>query len=351
MQLDKKICKRCNETRTLDLFRKHKNGKYENVCKICARKAALASFYSRNISARVRKQKREEIDKKNLKYCTKCKVYKEKTLEHFYKYKNGSLGSWCKTCVSANNKLARKKVVKDYKKQTSEYRKCSICNEIKIMNSHNFYSRVVNNEIMYYSPCKQCKSKRDKLRQNKKIKKIKMQKCRFCNSIDGIIKQGAHKECANAANRKKYNSDIKVINKRNARKLYLEQCKIRAKIRKTISNKILEILKKNNSSKNGKSIIQFLPYTLDQLKEHLESQFESWMNWNNWGRYNQKKWNDNDTSTWTWQIDHIIPNSLFKYTEMDSEEFSKCWDLSNLRPLSAKQNVLDGLKKVRHKGG
>jgi hypothetical protein len=33
---------------------------------------------------------------------------------------------------------------------------------------------------------------------------------------------------------------------------------------------------------------------------------------------------------------------------MDDEEFKKCWSLDNLRPLSAKQNILDGTSRKRH---
>ena len=65
------------------------------------------------------------------------------------------------------------------------------------------------------------------------------------------------------------------------------------------------------------------------------------MTWDNYGNYNSISWNDNDTSTWTWSLDHIIPQSEFHYSSMQEENFSKCWSLENLRPYSAKQNLLD----------
>lgn len=64
------------------------------------------------------------------------------------------------------------------------------------------------------------------------------------------------------------------------------------------------------------------------------------MNWNNHGVYRSSTWNDQDPSTWTWQIDHIIPQSKLPYDSMEHFNFKKCWDLTNLRPLSAKLNVL-----------
>lgn len=73
------------------------------------------------------------------------------------------------------------------------------------------------------------------------------------------------------------------------------------------------------------------------------------MNWNNHGKYDPKTWDDNDPNTWTWQLDHIIPHSEFKYTSTEDEEFKKCWALNNLRPYSAKKNLIDGASKIRHK--
>jgi len=120
-------------------------------------------------------------------------------------------------------------------------------------------------------------------------------------------------------------------------------------LRETISHAINEQLKKNYSSKNKNSCLNYLPYTIDELKNHLESLFESWMNWNNRGIYKISEWNDNDQSTWKWQLDHIIPQSDLPYVSMEDDNFKKCWSLENLRPYCAKQNNLDGVNKIRHK--
>lgn len=120
-------------------------------------------------------------------------------------------------------------------------------------------------------------------------------------------------------------------------------------LRNNISSSINSILKRNNSSKNNNSCLKYLGYTIKELKQHLESKFENWMTWNNRGCYKKEEWNEEDNSTWKWQIDHIIPHSTFKYTDMNSEEFKRCWSLENLQPLSAKQNQLDGATRIRHK--
>lgn len=77
-----------------------------------------------------------------------------------------------------------------------------------------------------------------------------------------------------------------------------------------------------------------LPYTMEDLKIHLEKQFESWMNWDNWGPYT--------TKYKTWQIDHIIPQSKLPFTEVEDTNFLKCWDLTNLRPFETQANLRKG---------
>lgn len=120
------------------------------------------------------------------------------------------------------------------------------------------------------------------------------------------------------------------------------------KVRICISGQIRDALKKRKINKNGESVFKFLPYSLEALVKHIESQFEPWMSWDKWGLYNSEIWDDNDSSTWTFHIDHIIPQSEFNYTSTQDEEFKKCWALENLRPYSSKQNLLDGLFRTRH---
>ena len=108
-------------------------------------------------------------------------------------------------------------------------------------------------------------------------------------------------------------------------------------------------LKRRKSSKKGQSCLKYLPYSIEELKLHLESQFEFWMNWDNHGIYNPKTWDDDNSSTWVWHIDHIIPQSTFTYNSMADQAFQDCWALSNLRPYSGKQNIIDGAYRYRHK--
>lgn len=129
------------------------------------------------------------------------------------------------------------------------------------------------------------------------------------------------------------------------RKEYLKNVR---RIRRNFSKSIHRVLREFSNVSKHKSISQYLPYTIQELKEHIESQFEDWMTWDNWGAYRRLEWDDNDPNTWKWHVDHIKPASEFKYVEMSDPEFQACWSLSNLRPYSAKQNVIDGNNRARH---
>ncbi len=127
---------------------------------------------------------------------------------------------------------------------------------------------------------------------------------------------------------------------------YQRSTKISFKLRYNISASINNYLKSVGSAKQKNSCLDYLGYSIDNLIQHLESQFEPWMHWSNYGSYRKNSWQDHDPSTWTWQIDHIIPQSSFYFTSMADPQFLACWGLNNLRPYSSKMNLLDSNKRV-----
>ncbi len=117
------------------------------------------------------------------------------------------------------------------------------------------------------------------------------------------------------------------------------------RLRAMASTIVSRSLKQNSFRKSGSSSMDFLPWSIEELKIHLEKLFEPWMNWSNWGRYEPSSWDEHKPSTWTWQIDHIVPQSKLPYSSVGDDNFKKCWSLENLRPLSSKTNILDGNRR------
>ena len=255
-----------------------------------------------------------------MKTCSKCGIEKEDVL--FPKARKK-----CKDCMKEYKKCYYNNNTETIKEKNKQY--ASNNKEIILKNKKIYYLNNIANIKKYWLDNKENK-KRYRLENKKTIKEKNKQ-----YYLD-------HKE-----NIKQY-----YLNNKNSIKKYANQyIKIKYKnnpsfkLRNRVSAEIKRALQKLGFSKNGHSIIEYLPYSIQELKEHLEKKFESWMTWENHGNYSKKNWDDNDLRTWTWQIDHIIPQSTLPYASMEEENFQICWALDNLRPLSAKQNVIDGNRR------
>lgn len=98
------------------------------------------------------------------------------------------------------------------------------------------------------------------------------------------------------------------------------------RLKSNIRNLIGLSISKRGFIKSRKSF-DILGCSPDNLKIYLESKFEIWMNWNNYGKYNGELNSG-------WDIDHIIPLSSAK-TE---EDILKLNHYTNLQPLCSKVN-------------
>ena len=98
------------------------------------------------------------------------------------------------------------------------------------------------------------------------------------------------------------------------------------KLMTNIKRNIRTAIKKNGLTKNS-STITILGCSYVEFKAHLESLFEDWMAWENYGKYNGEL-------NHGWDIDHITPISSAK-TE---EDVIRLNHYSNLRPLCSYTN-------------
>lgn len=248
--------------------------------------------------------------------------------EFFVRADNGKPNGRCKKCVSEYYEKYRKnkkEEIKEYKKFHYENNKEQILADKKIFYEEN-KKQILTDRKQYYE-------------ENKAELQVKHKEYYDENKAT-ILKQKKIYYTKNKKHITEYTKQYFKTRRINDPSFAL---------RNDLSTLIGRTLKYNAGSKLGKSITDYLPYTIKDLKEHMEIMFEPWMNWQNRGKYNSIKWDDNDMSTWTWQLDHIIPHSKFHYTSMKDQSFKDCWALSNLRPFNSKKNQLDGATKIRHK--
>ena len=114
------------------------------------------------------------------------------------------------------------------------------------------------------------------------------------------------------------------------RKKYLESKKEDTDfmLKKNLRDRIREAVKNQYSEKAYKSM-ELLGCTIQELREHLESQFTEGMTWDNMGRGG-------------WHIDHIIPCAFFDLSKPSHQKV--CFNWQNLQPLWGKDNCAKGDK-------
>jgi len=101
------------------------------------------------------------------------------------------------------------------------------------------------------------------------------------------------------------------------------------KVKENVRTLIKNSLKYKGIKKNQKSV-EILGCSTDEFKQHLESKFESWMNWSNYGNPKDGILETNKT----WDIDHIIPLS----TAETDDDIIKLNHYTNLQPLCSYKN-------------
>ena len=204
-------------------------------------------------------------------------------------------------------------------------KKCIVCKE-------NFSHGTAKKKICSVE-CKKIHTKKYK----KKFNKNKIMNCVVCNKE--FVKRNTSITCSKTCSKergrirnakwRKENAKTLAIKKseyqKNNRKILNESKKRwfnkpKNKLNHSVQMAVLSALKKNHNP----SILKKLDFTIEELRTHLENQFENWMNWDNHG---------------LWHIDHIKPVASFDFTSMEDEDFKKCWALENLQPLKDTENM------------
>src|SRR5258708_2687201 len=325
--MNSKICSTCKIEKDILLF-----SKYRNQCKECIK------VYNKQYNV----EHEEEIKENNKQYYAenkdKIKEYqKEYRIEHKEEIKENS-----KLYYSKN-----KEEIKEYQKQSY----------VENKEEKNKYSRQYNAEHkeekreynkQYYTKNKEELKEYQKQYNVEHKEEIKENSKLYYSKNKEEIKE--NKKQYKAKHKEKI-KDYHIKNKEDINKNKNEYEKNRKKtdpafkLRKNISGTIYKAIHKNGSSKNGQSTFNHLPYTPEELKNYLKLLFEHWMSWENHGRYNAETWNESDQSTWTWNLDHITPQTHLPYTSIEDNNFKICWALENLRPYNAKKNIEEGDRK------
>jgi len=93
------------------------------------------------------------------------------------------------------------------------------------------------------------------------------------------------------------------------------------KLKRNIQTAIYNSMIRKDFTKTSKTV-HMLGCSFLEFKQHLESKFQPWMNWNNYGKYNGEL-------NYGWDIDHIVPLD----TAITAEDVIRLNHYTNLQPL------------------
>jgi hypothetical protein len=239
--------------------------------------------------------------KMETKKCSKCGEVK--SVSEFSKDKSRKDGSCnqCKSCVNQyyqDHKEERKQYNKQYYQDHREERK-------QYKQDHK--EKIKQYDKQYYQDRREEKKQyyQDHREERKQYKQDHKEKIKQYDKQYYQDHREEKKQYRRQYENKKYKTDTTF------------------RLRYIISRAISKSIKNN---KNGYHWEDLVGYTLDDLKQHLEKQFKDGMSWDNHG-YDG------------WHIDHVIPQSWFKFKSYDDPEFKQCWALCNLQPLWAEENI------------
>lgn len=237
------------------------------------------------------------------KVCNKCNIKKDVTEFEVYRRQ-------CKTCISEY----QREYQREYRQNNKEKRK------------------------KYLKENKEKISKKGKeYRQKNKERLKKWNKEYYQKNKESIIKRSTEYREENKEKRKKYREENKEKINEQRREYYRKRRGTDAlfKIKERIAGLIRKSIKRDGYTKKTNTYT-ILGCSYEDFKEHIESQFEDWMSWDNYGIYNGKE-------KCGWDFDHIVPVS----SAQCEEDVYKLNHYSNIQPLCSyinrdvKRDIID----------
>uniref|UniRef100_A0A6C0BM35 Uncharacterized protein n=1 Tax=viral metagenome TaxID=1070528 RepID=A0A6C0BM35_9ZZZZ len=194
-------------------------------------------------------------------------------------------------------------------------RQCDVCGVKKNIDNYRKYT---NQDNSFSRTCKKCLNEQDKLRK-KNLRRKKAETLIFI-----CEKCGQGKALKDFAKLKKYykRKICLVCYPGFVTEQKTEWCRqesatnINYRLKKSLAARLRTVLTKTTHT------MSYIGCNIQYLREWFEYNFTPEMSWDNYGSY--------------WSIDHVIPVRHFDLT--NEAEKLKCWNWSNLVPVSAKYN-------------
>ena len=261
-------------------------------------------YYQNKIVQEQQKEKqRLELYEQGLKTCYVCK--QNKPLSSFNK-RSVTIDGLDSTCIECRNKkLTERKANRIVVNEG--FKTCTCCGKVLPVSEFRLALSCLDGRG---GQCKNCEKEKQKAYIENLTSEQKEQRKQYHKNY--VAKNKEHIQ--------EYQKQYKIVNAEKIKQSDKERYN-KNKLNKSMSCWLRTALKENKAERHWEDLVS---YNLQQLKEHLESQFTSEMNWDNYGSY--------------WEIDHVIPQNTFSFETENDVDFKICWSLINLRPLEKSAN-------------
>lgn len=256
-----------------------------------------------------------------MKVCKRCDIGKDYDRFSITKASKDGLNSWCKDCKSEYSKSKREnRVIKETGNK--------LCTNCKIEKDVVLFS-IGNNKDGLNNWCKDCNDEYGKSYYKENKERLKpIRKIWKENNLDKLKDYQKDRYISTDKERLKlyYIENINEIKENRLRyrgtdeyKNWINYYRIDNNWKDRYRSSLRNVLKGLGKNKHDKTNI-ILGYSSIEFKQHIESQFDSMMSWNNRNSFH---------------IDHIVPISAFR----EDTPVKIVNSLENLRPLSVSENL------------
>jgi len=197
------------------------------------------------------------------------------------------------------------------------------CNKCQIWKDATNFAKEKNCKSGLYSICSSCK-KEYRIKNKQKIKEWHAKN--YINNKEEIYQNHVkyrlnNKEKVKQLNKKSRNKPENIIKKREYKNQYYHKCKkdLLYNMQIRLRNRLRAAFNAKNWRKNN-NFNSIIGCSKKELKQYIESKFQSGMNWNNRN---------------LWHLDHIIPVSKAQTIQ----ELEILFHYTNLQPLWAEDNI------------
>lgn len=245
----------------------------------------------------------------DLRRCSRCRQEKVASRDNFsFITSKGKWHPWCKACCAEQRREDRAKRPEHYAAIDKASRNRNR-NEVRARARESYWS---NHEARLDALRERQRTSGNKYAENRRLKRL--------NDPEWAQKQRDMAKSRREAQLETY---------RGYAKAAWAKATPQRRLRNFFTAAICHSLQ--GRTKGGRSWEAILGYSSEALRLHLERQFLSGMNWENYG---------------DWHVDHILPVASFSFDTADHPDFLACWAITNLRPMWAADNIRKSDKRL-----